>query len=65
MTAHALFDLTGHRALVVGASGALGAHFAHVLHAAGARVALAARRLDRMAELAGHWATVPPPSRWT
>jgi glycine cleavage system aminomethyltransferase T len=41
-----LFSLTGSMALVTGASGALGAHFARVLHGAGARVALAARRVD-------------------
>ena len=44
----ACFDLTGYRALVTGASGSLGHHFAEVLAAAGASVALAARRLDRL-----------------
>jgi len=47
-----MLDLTGQRALVAGASGALGAHFSKVLHAAGANVALAARRLDRIQALA-------------
>lgn len=47
-----LFALAGHRALVTGASGVLGAHFARVLHGAGARVALAARRMDAIAALA-------------
>jgi len=47
-----LFSLSGSVALITGASGALGAHFARVLHAAGARVVLAARRPDAVAELA-------------
>ncbi len=48
-----LFSLEGRRAFVTGASGVLGAHFARVLHGAGARVALAARRMDAVAALAG------------
>lgn len=39
-------DLGGRVALVTGASGGLGAHFAGVLAGAGARVAVAARRLE-------------------
>lgn len=50
--AASLFSLTGSTALVTGASGALGAHFARVLHGAGARVVLAARRLEAVTELA-------------
>jgi NAD(P)-dependent dehydrogenase (short-subunit alcohol dehydrogenase family) len=47
-----LFSLAGRRALVTGASGVLGAHFSRVLHAAGASVALAARRMEATAALA-------------
>lgn len=46
------FRLDGKVAVITGASSGLGARFARVLHAAGARVALAARRLDRLEELA-------------
>lgn len=45
------FDLTGKTALITGASSGLGAHFAHVLAAAGARVVLAARRVERLEQL--------------
>ena len=52
-----LFDLTGKTALVTGASGGLGRHFALTLAKAGATVAVAARRDDRVAgvtsEIAG------------
>lgn len=41
-----LFRLDGRVALVTGASGGLGAHFATVLARAGARVVLAARRVE-------------------
>jgi NAD(P)-dependent dehydrogenase (short-subunit alcohol dehydrogenase family) len=43
--------LSGKIALVTGASGGFGAHFAKVLSAHGARVALAARRLEALEEL--------------
>ena len=43
--------LTGKTALVTGASSGLGLRFATILAAAGARVILAARRTDRLAEL--------------
>ena len=51
MTANATLPLKGKTALVTGASSGLGRHFARVLASAGARVALAARRLDRLAQL--------------
>ena len=47
-----LFRLDGKVALVTGASSGLGAHFARVLAEAGANVALAARRVDRIKALA-------------
>lgn len=43
-------DLRGRVALVTGASSGLGAHFAALLADQGCRVALAARRKDRLAE---------------
>ncbi len=46
-----LLDLSGKNILVTGASSGLGRHFAQVLAAAGARVAVAARRTDRLADL--------------
>ncbi len=45
-------DLTGRVALVTGASSGLGARFARVLAAKGAKVALCARRIDRVEALA-------------
>ncbi|MDB5456192.1 MAG: Short-chain dehydrogenase [Caulobacter sp.] len=45
--------LRGRVAVVTGASSGLGAHFAGVLSAAGASVALAARRTDRLATQVG------------
>ena len=46
------FDLTGRIALITGASSGLGAHFAEIFVAAGARVVIGARRIDRVEALA-------------
>jgi NAD(P)-dependent dehydrogenase (short-subunit alcohol dehydrogenase family) len=45
------FDLTGKAAIVTGASSGLGRHAARTLAAAGAKVAIAARRLEPLVEL--------------
>ena len=44
--------LDGRVALITGASSGLGAHFAEVFVREGARVAIGARRVDRVRELA-------------
>ena len=46
------FDLTGKAAIVTGASSGLGRHFARTLARAGAKVALAARRVEALGEVA-------------
>ena len=45
------FRLDGRIVLVTGASSGLGTHFAHLLASAGARVAMAARRADKLKAL--------------
>jgi 3-oxoacyl-[acyl-carrier protein] reductase len=52
MKAASLFDLSGEVALVTGASSGFGRRFACVLAANGAKVALVARRLERLEALA-------------
>src|SRR5688572_13848 len=47
-----LFSLSNQVALVTGASSGLGRHFALTLARAGAKVAIAARRTDRLEDLA-------------
>lgn len=47
-----LFSLAGKTVLVTGASSGIGAHLARVAARAGARVVLAARRTERLAQLA-------------
>jgi NAD(P)-dependent dehydrogenase (short-subunit alcohol dehydrogenase family) len=47
-----LFDLTGKTALITGASQGLGERFAHTLADAGAKVILAARKLDHLIRIA-------------
>lgn len=52
-----LFSVEGLTVLVTGASSGLGAHFSELLAARGARVVMAARRLDRLAEIRGQIAS--------
>jgi len=46
------FELTGRTALITGASSGLGMRFGRILAVSGAKVALGARRIDRLAEIA-------------
>lgn len=48
-----MFDLTGKRALVTGATGGLGGEIAKTLHAQGAHVALSGTRAEKLEGLAG------------
>ncbi|MGC0372229.1 MAG: hypothetical protein DGJ47_000937, partial [Rickettsiaceae bacterium] len=46
-----LYDFHGKTALITGASGGLGEQFAHCLSSVGARVVIAARRIDKLEKL--------------
>lgn len=46
-----LYDFHGKTAIITGASGGLGEQFAHCLSSAGARVIIAARRIDKLEKL--------------
>lgn len=46
------FELTGRSALITGASSGLGTRFGRILAVSGAKVALGARRIDRLEALA-------------
>ncbi len=48
------FDVSGRTAIITGASSGLGRRFAEVLHDAGANVVIAARRIEKLHELASH-----------
>ena len=48
-----MFDLTGRKALVTGATGGIGESVARALHAAGATVGLHGTRVEKLAALAG------------
>jgi len=62
-----MFDLTGKKALVTGATGGLGSEIARALHGAGAHVAASARRSRRAIWLRPRrWTPCPSrlPKRW-
>lgn len=48
-----MFDLSGKKALITGATGGIGAAIATVLHAAGAEVAISGTRAEKLENLAG------------
>jgi NAD(P)-dependent dehydrogenase (short-subunit alcohol dehydrogenase family) len=56
------FDVAGKVILVTGASSGLGSHFATVLAACGARLVLAARRTERLKELAANLSATGSPA---
>ncbi|HSX72687.1 MAG TPA: SDR family NAD(P)-dependent oxidoreductase, partial [Shinella sp.] len=48
-----MFDLSGRKALVTGASGGIGEEIARILHAQGAIVGLHGTRVEKLETLAG------------
>jgi NAD(P)-dependent dehydrogenase (short-subunit alcohol dehydrogenase family) len=54
-----LFSVAGQHVLVTGASGGLGEHFARLLAGRGARVTVAARRLERLQSLVSSLSQTP------
>ena len=64
MTLHALFDLSGKRALVTGGSSGLGEAMARALGLAGAQVVLASRRADELRAAAQRMAAEGIDAQW-
>ena len=60
-----MFDLTGRKALVTGATGGIGGAIAQALHAQGATVAISGTRKEVLDELAGKSCAGPISCRTT
>ena len=54
-----MFDLSGRKALVTGASGGIGEEIARILHAQGAIVGLHGTRVEKLETLANEFRTRP------
>jgi NADP-dependent 3-hydroxy acid dehydrogenase YdfG len=59
------FELTGRTALITGASSGLGTRFGRILAVSGAKVALGARRIDRLEDLADRIGANAARCQWT